>query len=86
MNSVERIQEWATLEQEAPAIIEDNRPKESWPAAGKIDISNLSISYNGNEMVLSNVSASIKPRERIGIVGRTGAGALIRPLAQPSGF
>jgi ABC-type multidrug transport system fused ATPase/permease subunit len=75
MNSAERLQEWAHLDQEAPDIIDENRPAEKWPRKGKIQFDKISISYNGTDKVLKQISASIKPGERVGIVGRTGAGA-----------
>jgi ABC-type multidrug transport system fused ATPase/permease subunit len=85
MNSVERILQYTEIEQEAPEFIDDNRPDKTWPQKGKVEFKELSIAYktgpldeNGNhtygEPVLKKVSAVIKPKEKIGIVGRTGAG------------
>lgn len=74
MNSVERMKEYDNLEQEAPEHIEETAPGKSWPEKGAIKFKGLSISYNKQDRVLKQVSASIKAREKIGIVGRTGAG------------
>ena len=52
----------------------DNRPPSEWPSQGKIDFENVTVSYNEKlAPVLSDLSFSTKPAEKIGIVGRTGA-------------
>jgi hypothetical protein len=74
MNSVERMKEYDNLEQEAPQHIPETQPPQDWPSKGSIRFKGLSISYNNEDRVLKQVSASIKAKEKIGIVGRTGAG------------
>eukprot|EP01122_Echinamoeba_exundans_P001097 TRINITY_DN1103_c0_g1_i2.p1 TRINITY_DN1103_c0_g1~~TRINITY_DN1103_c0_g1_i2.p1 ORF type:complete len:1319 (+),score=357.16 TRINITY_DN1103_c0_g1_i2:146-4102(+) len=74
MNSVERMKEYDNLEQEAPEHIPETQPPREWPSKGSIRFKGLSISYNNEDRVLKQVSASIKAKEKIGIVGRTGAG------------
>ncbi|KAI9593640.1 P-loop containing nucleoside triphosphate hydrolase protein, partial [Syncephalis fuscata] len=75
MNSIERINEYLTLEQEPPAIIEHNRPPSNWPEHGKVEVQDLSIRYATDQSpVIRDLSFSVRPGERIGIVGRTGAG------------
>ncbi|KAI9596585.1 P-loop containing nucleoside triphosphate hydrolase protein [Syncephalis fuscata] len=75
MNSVERICEYMAVEQEPPAIIEHNRPPSNWPEHGRIDVQNISIRYAIDQSpVIRDLSFSVNPGERIGIVGRTGAG------------
>ncbi|EFA79345.1 hypothetical protein PPL_07763 [Heterostelium album PN500] len=60
---------------EAPQIIESNRPVQEWPQHGGIVFENLVMRYReGLDPVLKGISCEIKPKERIGIVGRTGAG------------
>lgn len=72
---VERIKEYIELPQEAPHHIEGRRPRREWPDRGAIEFKNYSTRYRqGLELVLNGVSCVIKPREKIGIVGRTGAG------------
>ena len=44
------------------------------PAAGHIVFDDVSFAYNGTDFVLKNVSFEVKPGERVGIVGATGAG------------
>lgn len=74
MNSVERMKEYDELDQEAPEHVPGTVPSSEWPQRGAISFKDLSISYNKSDRVLKRVSASIKAREKIGIVGRTGAG------------
>jgi ATP-binding cassette subfamily C (CFTR/MRP) protein 1 len=74
MVSVERCHHFQTLPQEAPPIVYP-RPPPDWPNRGEIKIQNLSLRYRpGLPLVLINLSCEIKPREKIGVVGRTGAG------------
>jgi len=44
------------------------------PAAGHIAFEHVSFSYGGGHDVLSDVSFEVRPGERVGIVGATGAG------------
>ncbi len=47
----------------------------SWPAHGAIRFIDYSTRYRpGLELVLKNINLEFKPREKIGVVGRTGAG------------
>lgn len=69
--SVERVLEYATLPSEAPDVIFKKRPPIGWPAQGQISIKNYSTRYRENlEPVLRDISLDIKPREKIGVVGR----------------
>ncbi|KAJ3054695.1 hypothetical protein HK097_001102 [Rhizophlyctis rosea] len=73
--SVERIKEYIELPQEAPYEDEYNKPPQDWPQQGQIAFDHYSTRYReGLDLVLRNISFSVKPREKIGIVGRTGAG------------
>ncbi|KAF9973525.1 hypothetical protein BGZ73_003215 [Actinomortierella ambigua] len=76
MNAVERLHHYAhELELEAPAIVPDNRPDDHWPSQGAIEIRNLEMRYRPElPSVLHNLSLDIKGGEKIGVVGRTGAG------------
>jgi len=75
MNSVERIKEYLDVEQEAAAIVEKNRPPENWPANGSVEFINYTTSYRKElEPVLRNLTFKINAQEKVGIVGRTGAG------------
>ncbi|TEY71265.1 hypothetical protein BOTCAL_0097g00210 [Botryotinia calthae] len=80
--SVERVLEYARLPSEAPEVIHRHRPPISWPASGGVNFNNYSTRYReGLDLVLKNVNLDIKPHEKIGVVGRTGAGKSSLTLA-----
>ncbi|KAJ0181224.1 hypothetical protein K1T71_003309 [Dendrolimus kikuchii] len=76
MTSVERIQEYSTIESEPPLQSEGkNKPPPSWPEGGRVQFRNVFLYYSPEEPpVLKNLSLDIEPKEKVGIVGRTGAG------------
>lgn len=76
MTSVERVSEYSNVESEPPLeSAPDKKPKESWPEEGKIEFKNVYMKYDAAEPpVLKNLNFVIYPQEKIGIVGRTGAG------------
>ncbi|KAG5894554.1 hypothetical protein JTB14_021536 [Gonioctena quinquepunctata] len=81
MTSVERIQDYADIVPERDTYSKD--PPKSWPENGKIVFVNLNLKYSENDpYVLENVNFEVNPREKVGIVGRTGAGktSLIQAL------
>lgn len=74
MTSVERTVEYTKIQPEAPLESQpDNKPPTSWPTSGHIKYSNVTLAY-GNKTVLDNLSFEVKAGEKVGIVGRTGAG------------
>ena len=80
--SVERVLEYARLPSEAAEVISKNKPKISWPAHGAVEFKNYSTRYRSDlNFVLKNVDLDIKPHEKIGVVGRTGAGKSSLTLA-----
>lgn len=74
MNAVERLHHYGTkLEEEAPVHTIDVRP--SWPEKGEIVFDNVEMRYREKlPLVLSGFSMHVEGGERIGVVGRTGAG------------
>ncbi|KAI1085814.1 P-loop containing nucleoside triphosphate hydrolase protein [Whalleya microplaca] len=73
--SVERVLEYARLPSEAPEVIPGHRPPVAWPAYGAVKFNNFSTRYRaGLDLVLKNINLDIKSHEKIGVVGRTGAG------------
>ncbi|RYP79230.1 hypothetical protein DL771_000208 [Monosporascus sp. 5C6A] len=73
--SVERVLEYARLPSEAPEIIPHHRPPVAWPANGAVQFHNFSTRYReGLDLVLKNINLDVKSHEKIGVVGRTGAG------------
>ncbi|GAA5823616.1 hypothetical protein JCM11251_000700 [Rhodosporidiobolus azoricus] len=76
LNSVERVMHYANnLEREAPAVIEDARPPAEWPREGAVEFKDVVMSYRPElPPVLKGLNLSVLPGEKIGVVGRTGAG------------
>ncbi|VEU22972.1 DEKNAAC104181 [Brettanomyces naardenensis] len=80
--SVERVLEYSHLTPEAPEIIKDCRPATNWPFNGAISFDQYSARYRPElDLVLKDISISIGKKEKIGIVGRTGAGKSSLTLA-----
>jgi hypothetical protein len=80
--SVERVLEYANLPSEAPDVMFKSRPSIGWPAHGQITFKDYSTRYReGLDPVLKDINLSIKAREKIGVVGRTGAGKSSLTLA-----
>lgn len=76
MVGAERIMHYANeLEQEASHQIEAAKPPRSWPAEGRIEFDNVRMKYR-EELpdVLKGLTLSVGAAEKIGVVGRTGAG------------
>ncbi|XP_010972726.2 ATP-binding cassette sub-family C member 2 isoform X1 [Camelus dromedarius] len=72
--AVERINEYIKVENEAPWVT-DKRPPEGWPSKGEIQFSNYQVRYRPElDLVLRGITCEIKSAEKIGVVGRTGAG------------
>ncbi|KAK2460902.1 hypothetical protein APHAL10511_007372 [Amanita phalloides] len=76
MNSVERVVYYATeIEEEAPHELPATKPAPSWPAEGQIELEKVFLAYRpGLPAVLKGITMSVNGGEKIGIVGRTGAG------------
>ncbi|XP_075034070.1 ATP-binding cassette sub-family C member 3 isoform X2 [Mixophyes fleayi] len=73
--AVERVKEYSETETEASWTIEDKKPPAGWPSNGEVVLSNYSVRYRpGLDLVLKNLSLNVKGGEKVGIVGRTGAG------------
>lgn len=90
MTSVERVAAYTHIEQE-PGYENHYQPPANWPHQGQIKIKNLGLAYyQGAPRILKDLSFTILSQEKIGIVGRTGAGksslvaALFR-MPQPTG-
>ena len=78
---MERIQEYANIEQE-PKPIPEGVPPAYWPASGELVVENLSAKYSDNgPEVLHSLSFHVKSGERVGVVGRTGSGKSSLTLA-----
>lgn len=88
MTSVERVLEYNTIEHEhSLESSPDKKPPKEWPQYGKIEFVNLFLRYAPEEPpVLKDLNFIIQSLEKVGIVGRTGAGksSLISALFQLS--
>ncbi|VEU23739.1 DEKNAAC104893 [Brettanomyces naardenensis] len=76
MNSVERLNYYATeLDQESAYEIPERNPSPDWPQRGAISFRDVRMKYRpGLPYVLKGLTIDIKPGEKLGICGRTGAG------------
>ncbi|XP_017863871.1 PREDICTED: probable multidrug resistance-associated protein lethal(2)03659 [Drosophila arizonae] len=78
MTSVERVVEYEDLEPEGDFESKPNKkPPKDWPDEGKIKFDDLSLRYfpdKDADYVLRSLNIDIKACEKVGIVGRTGAG------------
>ncbi|OQE30271.1 hypothetical protein PENFLA_c003G03173 [Penicillium flavigenum] len=74
MNATERVHYYGTqLEEEAPLHQAEVSP--SWPEKGHIEFNSVEMRYRaGLPLVLQGLTMDVRGGERIGIVGRTGAG------------
>ncbi|KAJ1899587.1 ATPase-like protein, partial [Kickxella alabastrina] len=80
------------LECEAPGVIGNARSEPSWPQSGMVEFRNYSMRYRSElNLVFKGLSFSAQGGEKIGTVGRTGAGkssltyALMRLVKPASG-
>ncbi|XP_018322221.1 probable multidrug resistance-associated protein lethal(2)03659 [Agrilus planipennis] len=83
MTSVERIAEYIGLEKEQCSTENKSLPEIEWPSRGAIVFRNVHMRYFDNTPeVLNNLNFTIEANEKVGVVGRTGAGksSLIRVL------
>ncbi|KAJ1930170.1 hypothetical protein FBU59_006981, partial [Linderina macrospora] len=75
LNAVERVGQYLEIEQEAPSKSSaENKPCPGWPFRGEIEVKDLVAGYFANEPVLHGLNFTVRAGEKIGIVGRTGAG------------
>ncbi|OLL26952.1 Metal resistance protein YCF1 [Neolecta irregularis DAH-3] len=80
--SVERVLEYSRLPAEADSVVVQHRPGRGWPMKGQVKFENYSARYRpGLDLVLKDITFEVKPMEKIGIVGRTGAGKSSLTLA-----
>ncbi|KAI8599972.1 hypothetical protein EDD21DRAFT_378402 [Dissophora ornata] len=79
--SVERIQEYSQKPIEAP-LETGVRVPENWPQHGKIIFKDFSARYReGLDLCIKDVAFTVEPQEKLGVVGRTGAGKSSLTLA-----
>ncbi|KAB0798127.1 hypothetical protein PPYR_09120 [Photinus pyralis] len=75
MTSVERILQYTRLDKEGSFdSLPTNKPPRDWPQHGQVKFQNVVLEYVPGESVLNNLNFVINPGEKVGVVGRTGAG------------
>uniref|UniRef100_A0A2S2QEN8 Putative multidrug resistance-associated protein lethal n=1 Tax=Sipha flava TaxID=143950 RepID=A0A2S2QEN8_9HEMI len=76
MTSVERVIEYTNVPQEDPLESSaDKKPPKEWPSNGQIIFKNFYLRYGiDTRFVVKNLNIKIESMEKVGIVGRTGAG------------
>ncbi|XP_018576132.1 probable multidrug resistance-associated protein lethal(2)03659 isoform X2 [Anoplophora glabripennis] len=76
MTSVERVLQYTKLDKEGPfESLPTNKPDRNWPNSGKVVFTNVYVRYTLEDPpVLKNLNMEINQAEKVGIVGRTGAG------------
>lgn len=73
MTAVERIEEYVNVAPETDEKAKESR--KSWPEEGHIKFNNLCLRYSQDDpYVLDNINFDVEPKEKVGVVGRTGAG------------
>ncbi|XP_022169430.1 multidrug resistance-associated protein 1-like isoform X2 [Myzus persicae] len=73
--AVERVKEYGETPQEAPWEIPSTQPPREWPTSGEVQFKNLKVRYReGLDLVLKGLDLIVEGGQKVGIVGRTGAG------------
>ncbi|XP_046722465.1 multidrug resistance-associated protein 1 [Silurus meridionalis] len=73
--AVEKVKEYEETEKEAEWKLEKSSVPEGWPTAGHIEIRRFGLRYREDlDLAIHDISVTIEGGEKVGIVGRTGAG------------
>ncbi|CAL4099766.1 unnamed protein product, partial [Meganyctiphanes norvegica] len=80
--AVERVKEYTETPQEAAWEVPEKKPQKDWPEKGVVKFNKYSTRYReGLDLVVKNIDIEIQAGEKVGIVGRTGAGKSSLTLA-----
>lgn len=80
--AVERLKEYGNTPQEAEWVLPDKATPPSWPEKGTVSFLDYKVRYReGLDLVLKGLSFNVTGGEKVGIVGRTGAGKSSLTLA-----
>ncbi|XP_060758138.1 multidrug resistance-associated protein 1 isoform X2 [Neoarius graeffei] len=73
--AVEKVKEYEETEKEAEWKLEKSSVPAGWPTLGHIEIQNFGLRYRQDlELAIQDINVTIEGGEKVGIVGRTGAG------------
>ncbi|XP_058124357.1 multidrug resistance-associated protein 1 isoform X3 [Anopheles coustani] len=80
--AVERIKEYGETKQEAAWELPNSTLPRDWPEHGQVEFRDFQVRYReGLDLVLRGISFTVNGGEKVGIVGRTGAGKSSLTLA-----
>lgn len=80
--SVERVNEFCHLQSEASWHIDNEDIDQNWPVTGNLEFNDYRTRYRpGLDLVLKGINCYIPSGEKVGVVGRTGAGKSSLTLA-----
>ncbi|KAJ2525067.1 ABC transporter C member 13 [Coemansia sp. RSA 2049] len=72
---IDLFRHYLDMDRDDNSVTDAVKPPANWPSAGKIEFRNFSVKYRSDlEYALKHINLTINPGEKIGIVGRTGAG------------
>ncbi|CAH1113752.1 unnamed protein product [Psylliodes chrysocephalus] len=76
MTSVERVLEYNAIEMEGQLESDpDKKPRPTWPENGRLEFRQIFLKYFPQDpFVLKELNFVVEPKQKVGIVGRTGAG------------
>ena len=75
MVSIRRILEYCDIKPEGTCGKPRSYPPAAWPTRGEIEFDNVTATYDSENLpVLQNVSVAIPSGQKVGVVGRSGAG------------
>ena len=86
LTSVERCDQYIrSLDYEAASHVPEHAPPADWPQRGGLELRQVCLRYRPDlPRVLHSVSLLVRPAEKLGVVGRTGAGqSLSCPTLNP---
>ncbi|XP_050048216.1 multidrug resistance-associated protein 1 [Dermacentor andersoni] len=73
--AVERIMEYTRSPTEAAWDVPESKPPVEWPKDGEVQFREYGTRYReGLDLIIKDITVSVHPGEKVGIVGRTGAG------------
>ncbi|KAJ2307486.1 Multidrug resistance-associated protein 1, partial [Coemansia sp. RSA 2705] len=74
-DNIDVYRQFTNIAPEAPYTVDSCQPPAAWPQQGRIEFRDFSMKYRDDlGAALENINLTINPGEKIGVVGRTGAG------------